>query len=85
MKTIGDAELLGLKCNRTDFTIWNCCFKFRSGKEQPHNNTKEEYMSWHQHLTWNKKFVYFPTLLVVFVFFSAVLCKIAQCNSSCIL
>lgn len=85
MKTIGDAELLGLKCNRTDFTIWNCCFKFRSGKEQPHNNTKEEYMSWHQHLTWNKKFVYFPTLLVVFLFFSAVLCKIAQCNSSCIL
>lgn len=23
-----------MKCNRTDFTTWNCCFKFRSGKEQ---------------------------------------------------
>lgn len=56
----GGAELLGMKCNGTDFTTWNCCFKFRSGKEQTRNNQQHQrrvHKLKTQHLIWNKKFV----------------------------
>lgn len=50
-----------MKCNRTDFTTWNCCFKFRSGKEQtskqPTRPKKSTLKLKTQHLIWNKKFV----------------------------
>lgn len=44
-----------MKCNRTDFTTWNCCFKFRSGNK-PRNNQQDQrrvHLSW-RHNTWSE-------------------------------